>query len=85
MRLTKAGGIAGHKAFIIHRDTEVARVCVGNYVPGVARCGKKLPNKFILSDLVRAGYFDHTIYRLPKGYVCHRDSDIIRNDRLHKD
>ena len=38
MRLTKAGAIAGHKAFIIHRYTEVARVCVGNHFPSVARC-----------------------------------------------
>ena len=78
MRLTKAGAIAGHKAFIIHRNAEVASLSIGDHLSRVARRTQILPNKFVLSDLVRAGYFDHTIYRLTKGYVCHRSRDFLR-------
>lgn len=59
MRLTKAGAIVGHKAFIIHSYTEVARVCIGDHFPSVARCRENLPNKFVLSD--RSGPATSTI------------------------
>src|SRR6266576_4098147 len=77
IRLTKAGAIAGHKALIVHFDAVVERFVVSDYLPRVGRRTQVLPNKFVLPDLIRSGHFNHRIFGLAEGYLCHRGSVVI--------
>jgi hypothetical protein len=70
---------------IVHLYAEVTRSIVGRHLPRAAGRNEILPNEFILPDLIGPGNFDRAIKRLRKGDICHRRSEIIRNDGLHED
>src|SRR3954463_7471059 len=74
-----------HEALIVYFYAEVARVVVGDHLPGIARRAKEPPDKLVLAELIGPGHFDHSIDGLSKSNIRYRRRDIIRNHRLHQD
>jgi hypothetical protein len=83
-RRADARGIAGGKALIVQRCTEVACVDVCDHRPCVSGCAQESSDEFVETYRFRTRQLDRAVQRFLDCDVGQCGSDVIRHDGLYK-